>query len=76
MFQLVVISFDELGRFEAKRIYSPKDNVLQVFDKAVENKNQPCIQILQLCLLWILLELFDCVLVGYFGIYQRLPNVL
>jgi hypothetical protein len=38
MFELTKVSLDKLCRFEAKRIYSPEDNVLEVFHEAVEDK--------------------------------------
>jgi hypothetical protein len=40
MFELTKVSLNKLCRFEAKRIYSPEDNVLEIFHEAVENKNK------------------------------------
>ena len=75
MFEFTKVSLDKLCRFEAKRIYSPEDNVLEVFHEAVEDKYKAWIEILQFCFLWIRRKLFNRILIRDFCINEWFADV-
>ena len=75
MFELTKVSLDKLCSFEAKRIYSPEDNVIEVFHEAVEDKYKAWIEILQFCFLWIRRKLFNRILIWDFCINEWFADV-